>query len=116
LAPLVDWVARNTRPDDVLASDNDPLVHLYTGRHVVPSARWAAEIYPGTPDTTSRVADLRAILSAYPVRYLLLGGTSSPSAPASSVLRAGPNPRLQLLTPIAGGGAVFTTAPGASQD
>jgi hypothetical protein len=92
------------------------LVHLYTGRHVVPSARWVAEAYPETPDSAVRLADLQALLSTYRVRYLLLGGKSSPSAAATPVLRAGPNPRLQLLTPVAGGGAVFTTAPDISQE
>jgi len=85
-------------------------VHLYTGRHVVPSARWAVEAYPGVADTGTRVADLRVLLDTYHVRYLLLSNAGATSAPAATVLRDGPEPRLQMLSILPGGGAAFTTA------
>jgi hypothetical protein len=116
LLPLVDWAEKSTKPDDVIASDGDPLVHLYTGRHVVPSARWAVEAYPGAPDSASRVADLRELLATYGVRYLLLSGSHSPSGKATAALLEGPNPRLQMLIVLPSGGAAFTTTTGASQE
>jgi hypothetical protein len=116
ILPLVEWVERSTSPEDVIASDGDPLVYLYTGRHTVPTTRWAAEAYPGAPDSTSRVADLRTLLAAYPVRYLLLLGARSASAPATAALSQGLRPRIQLLTALPGGGAAFTTTPDAKRE
>jgi hypothetical protein len=110
LLPLVDWAQRNTLPADVIASDGDPLLHLYTGRHVVPSARWAIETYPAGADSASRLADLRELLATYKPRYLLLSSNKSPSAPATAILRSS-QLELQLLTTLPGGGAAFTTAP-----
>ena len=34
--PLLEWVARNTRPEDVLSTEHDVVVYLYTGRRGVP--------------------------------------------------------------------------------
>jgi hypothetical protein len=116
LLPLVDWTQQNTRPDDVIASDGDPLLHLYTGRQVVPSARWAVETYPGTADTQTRLADLRELLATYNPRYLLLSNNKSPSAAATAVLRDGPQLRLQMLTTLSGGGAVFAAVPDATRE
>jgi hypothetical protein len=114
--PLVDWTERHTRPDDVVASDADPLVHLYTGRHVVPTARWAVEAYPAAADSASRVADLRELLATYEVRYLLLSGHKSHSAGATAALREPPNPRLQMLSILPSGGAAFSTASGVDKE
>jgi hypothetical protein len=108
--PLVEWTERYTGPHDVIASDNDPLVHLYTWRYVVPSARWAAEAYPGAPDQDARVRDLRELLAAYPVRYLLLSGSQSPSGAAAAALEEGAEPILRMLTILPTGGAAFATA------
>ena len=112
LMPVAEWIQQNTRPTDIIASDGDPLLALYTGRLVVPSSRWAVEAYPDTTDTASRLKDLREVLAAYPVRYLILGNAKSQSAAAARVLVDGPQPRLQMLTVLQGGAAVFTTAPG----
>jgi hypothetical protein len=116
LLPLVDWTERNTRPGDVIASDGDPLVHLYTGRHVVPSARWAVEAYPAPADSATRVADLQELLAVYRPRYLLLSGNKSPSSAATAVLRDGPQLGLQMLTVLPSGGAAFATALDATRE
>jgi hypothetical protein len=111
LLPLVDWTHRNTRNGDLIASDGDPLLHLYTGRQVVPSARWAAEAYPGGPDSVTAAADLRALLATYPVRYLLLSSSRSPTARATAVLQQQPRAALEMLAVLQGGGAVFVVPP-----
>jgi hypothetical protein len=116
LLPLVDWTERNTRPGDVIASDGDPLLHLYTGRHVVPSARWAVEAYPAAADSATRVADLKELLAVYNPRYVLLSSNKSPSGPATAVLRDGPQLRLQMLTVLSSGGAAFTTVLDATRE
>jgi hypothetical protein len=114
LLPLVDWVQQSTQPADIIASDGDPLVHLYTGRYVVPSARWAAEAYPAGVDSATAASDLRELLAAYPVRYLLFGSSRSPTARATALLQQEPKPRLEMLTVLQGGGAVFVVRPGAN--
>ncbi len=116
LVPLVEWVERNTRPDDVIASDGDAMVHLYTGRHTVPSARWSVEAYPAEPSAAARLADLRGLLDAYPVRFVLLGSGQSTSAAAAAALSDGADRRLQMLTVLPGGGAAFIAAPNASHE
>jgi hypothetical protein len=110
--PVAEWIQQNTRPTDIIASDGDPLLALYTGRLVIPSSRWAVEAYPNNPDSASRLTDLRELLATYPVRYLILGNAKSYSAGGARVLVDGPQPTLQLLTVLQGGAAVFTTAPG----
>jgi hypothetical protein len=116
LLPLVDWTERNTRPGDVIASDGDPLLHLYTGRHVVPTARWAVEAYPAAADSATRLADLQELLAVYNPRYVLLSSNKSPSGPATAVLRDGPRLRLQMLTVLSSGGAAFTTVLDATRE
>jgi hypothetical protein len=112
LMPIVEWIQQNTQPTDIIASDGDPLLALYTGRLVVPSSRWAVEAYPNNTDTQSRLADLRELLATYPIRYLILGNAKSHSAAAARVLVDQQQPALQMLTVVQGGAAVFTTAPG----
>ena len=112
LTPAVEWIQQNTRPTDIIASDGDPLLALYTNRLVVPSSRLAVEAYPNQPDSTSRLTDLRELLATYPIRYVILGSANSRSAAAVRVLASASEPKLQLLTVLPGGAAVFTTAPG----
>ncbi len=40
LKPIVEWVAHNTAMSDVIATDHDPAVYLYTGRRAVPTSTW----------------------------------------------------------------------------
>jgi len=49
--PIAEWVARSTRPDDVVATDHDLIVYLYAGRRAVPTAKFTAlgHITPLTP-------------------------------------------------------------------
>ena len=109
LIPLAEWVERSTSPEDVIASDGEPLLHLYTGRLVVPASRWVVEAYPAQPGLATRVADLRELLATNKPRYLLLTNNRAPSGAASAALVQGPGASLRMLTVLPGGGAVFTT-------
>jgi hypothetical protein len=40
LKPIVTWVAYNTAMTDVISTDHDPAVYLYTGRRAVPTNTW----------------------------------------------------------------------------
>jgi hypothetical protein len=111
LLPLVEWTERHTHRDDVIASDGDPLLYLYTGRHTVPTARWAIEAYPATADSATRVADMQELLAVYNPRYVLVSSNKASTGPAAAALRNAPRLGLEMLTILPGGGAAFATTP-----
>ena len=108
MMPLIAWTLRNTSPNDVLASDSDPLLHLYTGRLVVPSITWTAADYVALRATNQQTADLGVLLAEYRPRHLLLSSPSSFAAPAARTLVERRPPGLTLTSVLASGGAVFT--------
>lgn len=55
--PVVFWVQENTRPGDVVASDEEAMVFLYTGRRGVPNSRFTADEYLFRPTPAQRYAD-----------------------------------------------------------
>jgi len=57
--PIAEWVARSTRPDDVVATDHDLIVYLYAGRRAVPTAKFTAlgHITPLTPAQNAAVLE-----------------------------------------------------------
>lgn len=108
LSPLVRWATLHTRVTDVLASDGDPMVYLYTGRTTVPAISWSASEYITHQDGTRATANLRGLLDEFDVRYVMLGGSSSPAANAAHALSSVAPPILTLLQALPEGGAIFT--------
>ena len=53
--PIAEWVARSTQPQDVVVSDHDLIVYLYTGRRAVPTSTFTA-LGHITPLSTSESA------------------------------------------------------------
>lgn len=51
LKPIVQWVAYNTAMTDVISTDHDPAVYLYTGRRAIPTNTWLVRerVTPLTP-------------------------------------------------------------------
>lgn len=111
LSPLVRWAALNTHVTDVLASDGDPMVYLYTGRTTVPAISWSAAEYITNQDSKRATANLRGLLDEFGVRYVMLGGSSSPAANAAHALSSVAPPVLTLLQALPEGGAIFSTNP-----
>ena len=107
LAPTVDWVARNTTLDDIIACDGEPLVHLYTGRRVVPvHVLSPTEHLAGTP-VQQAADDLRALLVAGDADYAVLSARSV-GLHAASLLGAGSgSPWLSPVDTLPGGGVAF---------
>lgn len=69
--PTAEWVAQHTSPNAVLATDDDALIHLYTGRRTFPIGRFTPQEYI-TPQTPSfAVATLREILRTYPADFVI---------------------------------------------
>lgn len=69
--PMAQWVREHTRPGDVLATDDDLLVHLYTGRRTVPNGRFTAQEHLVGQTPAFAVESLREVLRTYHVDYVL---------------------------------------------
>jgi hypothetical protein len=105
---LVAWTRTHTRPDDVVATDAEGAVFLYTGRRTVPVRAFKTDQFLAEPAPAPAVEAERGlvpILSAYPVRAVATA--SQGSYAAAVLLTVPPN---QLLTPAGRypWGATFT--------
>ena len=91
--PLVEWVDRNTRPEDVLSTEHDVLVYLYTGRRGVPTSTLLASqrVTPFTAAEDVRWMD--AMVRRFEPRYLITGWPAHITA--ADTLSAGPTPVLR---------------------
>jgi hypothetical protein len=71
--PLVQWVAKYTTPDDVLATEHDVVVYLYTGRRGVPATTFLARqhVSPFTPAETEHWVGM--MIATYQPRYFVTG-------------------------------------------
>lgn len=103
LSPLAEWVASATSMRDVIATDGEPLVALYSGRRAVPNTVRGGAPSPsvGTP------RQLATLLARMDASYLAV---SVPTGPAAELVEglAQTRPdlfRLVHLTPV--GGRVF---------
>jgi 4-amino-4-deoxy-L-arabinose transferase-like glycosyltransferase len=107
LMPVVDWVNRNTPPSAVIACDGEPLVHLYTGRKVVPVHVLSPDEYlAGTP-LEQAAADLRALIVAGHADFVVLSAGAG-ELDAAPLLGAGTSfPRIVPLDTLPGGGVAF---------
>lgn len=111
IAPIVRWVNRETKVDDVVAVDGEQLVYLFTNRHAVPVAPFTAEEYLSPRTTADNAASLRRLIDEYPIKYVL---TVSPALRASASLMASADenggglaaqrkPALIRIAPLRGG-------------
>ena len=71
--PTAEWVVRHTAPNDVIATEDDLIIYLYTGRTAVPTSTFTASerLRPLTA-----AEDLRAvteIFAAYQPSYFVVG-------------------------------------------
>jgi hypothetical protein len=107
LLPVAEWVARNTPADAVIACDGEPLVHLYTGRRVVPVHILSPDEYlAGTP-LQQAADDMRRLITAGRADFAVLSAGAS-ELEAAELLGAGTGfPRLVPLDTLPGGGVAF---------
>jgi hypothetical protein len=85
--PVAEWIARSTRPDDVVITDHDLIVYLYTGRRAVPTASFTA-LGRITPLTAAQDAEvLRSLLDRYRPRWYIAATRQSIDA-ATPLLNA----------------------------
>jgi hypothetical protein len=106
IATAVRWVAANTAPDELVATDYEGAVYLYTGRQSLP-------IITLTPDQYLRdysprenaTAGLLPVLDAYPVRTVVAG--AGKAYDAAEFLATQAPARLHLREQVDGAG-IFT--------
>jgi hypothetical protein len=93
--PAIVWVARNTAPTDVVSTNSEVMVYLYTGRPTVPATQFLPEDYFTAQSVASRAAALRSILQSYHVGAV--AAVSNPSlGDAARSLTLGQDPMLVL--------------------
>ena len=102
--PLAAWVSANTDSATVVATDDDVLIYLYTGRRAIPNGVFTPEehVTPQTPAFAT--ASLRRIVRAFDVDYVLASSEYGVLA-ARGLVQASP-PELRLLGALRTG-AVF---------
>ncbi|HKW47258.1 MAG TPA: hypothetical protein VJN70_07430 [Gemmatimonadaceae bacterium] len=69
--PQLAWVARATHPRDVVGSDAEASVYLYTGRHAVPVTSFTAGEYARERTPDEQTAIVLQLLDHYQPRYVL---------------------------------------------
>ncbi|HJU74915.1 MAG TPA: hypothetical protein VJ717_14325 [Gemmatimonadaceae bacterium] len=103
LKPIAEWVAHNTALTDVIATDHDPAVYLYTGRRAVPTSTWMVRerIKPLTPEED--VQAVRALLLELAPNYYV--PTSVIGMRTATALARETPPVLRYLGPTPNGAA-----------
>jgi len=97
--PIAEWVMQSTRPEDVVITDHDLIVYLYTGRRGVPTATFTAlgHITPLTPAQDAAV--LRTMIRDFTPRWYIAHARQS--IEAADLLVSGPAPLLRYAGSIA---------------
>ena len=110
--PMAEWVIANTPSDAVIATDDDVLIHLYTGRLTVPNFTFTPQEYLTPQAQPFQRETLRRIVRMYDVDYLLTASENGIRA-AGGLVQANP-PELQVIH-VFKYGAVFKTLQRASE-
>lgn len=109
ITSAVSWTASHTVPADVVSSDDELAVYLYTGRSTVPASTFTAPQYLTPADSlTDAATGMGPILDAYAVRVVLAGRSTTYAT--ARVLSDGPRRRLSLRQELPGA-AAFTVLP-----
>jgi hypothetical protein len=97
ITPLVAWVGRNTRPDDIVLAEGEQVISLFTGRRAAPTAPFSAREYVSPRTLQESTNELRDMLRAVPARYVLpLAPVQIEAARAMSTGR----PTLRVVAPL----------------
>jgi hypothetical protein len=93
--PLGEWVIANTPEDAVIATDDDVMIHLYTGRKTIPNGTFTPQehLTPQTPAFATET--LRTILRTYDVDYVMASSEYGAYA-ARGLIQAQP-PELEII-------------------
>lgn len=70
--PQLAWVAKATSPNDIIASDAEAAVYLYTERRTAPVATFTAGEYVRERTVAEETAVMSSLLESYRPRYVLV--------------------------------------------
>ena len=106
----VGWTRANTAPNDIVSTEDEGPVFLYTGRRTIPVRTFTVDQYLGdpTPEQEAR-AGLVPLLAAYPARAVLV--STRLARDAARYLASGPTPRLAARGDYVGGSAYIVLPP-----
>jgi hypothetical protein len=91
--PIVEWVAASTAPSDVLMTDDDLIVYLYSGRRGMPTSSFLPRERVRPPTDADNIAAVRTMIDLYEPRYYIT--TSQPGQRAAEALTTGDTPLLR---------------------
>ena len=106
--PMAEWVIANTPADAVVSTDDDVLMHLYTGRLTVPNGTFTPQDHMSPQTPAFATGALRSIVQTYGVDYVLTASNNGIYA-ARGLVQANP-PELQIVG-VFKYGAVFRALP-----
>lgn len=107
IVAAVEWIDANTKPDDLIASEDEGAVYLYTGRRAVPALSFTVEHYLREYSAEENAKDgLAPVIAAYPVHTVVVG-TRRSVAIADYLVNARP-PRLAWRADFPNGVAYST--------
>ncbi len=106
--PLAEWVVANTPEDAIIATDDDVLIHLYTGRHTIPNGTFTPQEHMKAQTPAFATQTLRTILRTYDVDYVMASSDYGTYA-ARGLVQAQP-PELQIVGALRFG-AIFRPVP-----
>jgi hypothetical protein len=106
--PVVEWVRRSTRPTDIIATEDDPLVFLYTGRRAVPVGTFTPEEYLKEQTYPFATETLRTIIGRYTPTYVIGTTTYAVISARSLSMRTPPELRVHAVLPTA---AIYAPVP-----
>ncbi|MEO5814902.1 MAG: hypothetical protein ABIT20_06445 [Gemmatimonadaceae bacterium] len=107
IAPVLAWVRAHTAEHDVVLSEGEQMIALYTGRKAAPPIDFTAREYLYPPDVAEGTKRLSSMLGAVPARFVIL---LAPSMAASADALAGRHPGLRRIEPLSTG-AVYEVVP-----
>ena len=81
--PQLAWVAKATAPNDIVASDAEAAVYLYTGRRAVPVTTFTAGEYVRERTVAEETGVVASLLEHYRPRYVLVTSPKLVEATAS---------------------------------
>jgi hypothetical protein len=100
--PVLEWVLAATQPGDVVASDEETMVFLYTGRLGMPATRFTPDEHIHPPSAAERAADLEQILDRYRPDWVVT--TAPVSVAGARHLLERPSARLVAVDLLSGAG------------
>ncbi len=107
ISPVLAWVRAHTTERDVVLSEGEQMIALYTGRKAAPPIDFTAREYLAAPGVGEGTSRLSAMLAAVPARYVVV---LAPSMVSSADALTGRHPGLRRIEPLSTG-AVYEVVP-----